>query len=204
MGQLGFYVDLAACSGCKACQVACQDRHDLEPGRRFRRVIEVEGGDWGRQGEAWVPTAFAYSVSMSCMHCERPACVDVCPTSAMTKGADGIVTVNQARCIGCRYCEWACPYGALSYSEQAGRMAKCDFCRDDLARGLAPTCVAACPLRVLEFGEIEELRARHGSVSAVFPLPPAAATGPALVLSPHAASRDSRLGAAAIANREEI
>lgn len=204
MGQLGFYVDTASCTGCKACQVACQDAHDLEAGRRFRRVIDVEGGAWRRDGEAWVPGTFAYSLSIACMHCERPACVEVCPTSAMGKGTDGTVSVDAASCIGCRYCEWACPYGALSYGERAGRMGKCDFCRADRSHGLPPACVAACPMRALDWGELDHLRARYGASARLFPLPAPEATGPSLVLTPHASGREAAAGRAEIANREEI
>src|SRR5512143_1636018 len=92
--QLAFFIDVSACSGCKACQVACKDKHELEAGRLWRRVAAVEGGDWVRQGEAWKTTAFAYSVSLSCLHCRQPACVNGCPTGAMRKQEDGTVVVD--------------------------------------------------------------------------------------------------------------
>ena len=202
--QLGFHVDLAACSGCKTCQVACSDAHDLEGGRRFRRVVQVEGGEWARAGEAWIPGVFAYSLSISCMHCERPACVDVCPTLAMTRRPDGIVAVDIDRCVGCRYCEWACPYGALRYDERAGRMSKCDFCAADIDRGREPACVASCPMRALDWGGIEELRARHGAVADVYPLPDPSLTRPSVVLTPHRHSVRGRAGTATVSNREEL
>jgi anaerobic dimethyl sulfoxide reductase subunit B len=201
--QLGFYVDVGACTGCKACQLACKDKNDLERGRLFRRVIDVEGGDWLRRGDAWLPTVFAYSVSTSCMHCEKPACREACPTGAMTKGEDGVVFIDAGRCIGCRYCEWACPYGAPRYHEAAGRMTECDFCRDLLERQLPPECVEACPMRAIDFGDIGELRARYGSLDAAYPLPDGAITRPALVLTPHRQMAGAGI-AASIGNREEL
>ncbi len=209
--QLAFLVDLSACSGCKACQVACKDKHDLETGRLWRRVATVEGGQWVRQGAAWTTTAFAYSVSVSCMHCEQPACVDACPTRAMRKREDGTVAVDPGRCIGCRYCEWVCPYGAPQYDAHARRMTKCDFCEDERAAGRPPACVAACPMRALECGELRELQARYGAVRQVYPLPDASATKPAVVLVPPrksagAADAGTLTEAAAvrIGNREEL
>ncbi len=183
--QIGFLLDTAACSGCKACQVACKDKHDLEVGRLWRRVATVEGGEWVQQGAAWTTTAFAYSLSLSCMHCEQPACVDACPTRAMHKREDGSVAVDPARCIGCRYCEWVCPYGAPRYDAAAGRMTKCDFCLDERQAGRPPACVAACPMRALDFGDLRDLEARHGKVRNVYPLPDPAMTRPSVVIVPH-------------------
>jgi anaerobic dimethyl sulfoxide reductase subunit B (iron-sulfur subunit) len=194
--QLAFFVDTTACSGCKACQVACKDKHDLEVGRLWRRVATVEGGEWVRQGAAWTTTAFAYSVSLSCMHCERPACVDACPTRAMRKRDDGTVSIAAERCIGCRYCEWVCPYGAPRYDARAGRMTKCDLCADERQAGRPPACVAACPMRALEFGELRELEARHGgSAKDIYPLPDPAMTRPSLVVTAH---RDAAAARSAI------
>jgi anaerobic dimethyl sulfoxide reductase subunit B (iron-sulfur subunit) len=183
--QLAFYLDLSACSGCKACQVACKDKHDLEVGRLWRRVATVEGGEWIQQGAAWTTTVFAYSLSLSCMHCEQPACVDACPTRAMHRREDGTVAIADDRCIGCRYCEWVCPYGAPRYDARAGRMTKCDFCQDERQAGRPPACVAACPMRALDFGELRDLEARHGSTRDIYPLPDPAMTRPSLVVTPH-------------------
>jgi anaerobic dimethyl sulfoxide reductase subunit B (iron-sulfur subunit) len=70
--QYGFFFNAATCSGCKACQVACNDRHDLGPGVLWRRVYEVAGGGWEKKGEVWVPSVVAYNISMACNHCENP------------------------------------------------------------------------------------------------------------------------------------
>ena len=202
MKQYAFYFDSSACSGCKACQVACKDRHGLEVGLLWRRVYEVTGGEWTRNGEAWVSSIFAYHVSLACNHCVEPICAEVCPTQAIARRADGIVLLNAQKCIGCRYCSWVCPYGAPQYDAQAGRMTKCTFCADDLEVGLPPACVAACPLRALDFGDRAELEARYGHVAAVYPLPEEHLTEPALVMTPH---RDAtRAAPATIENWEEV
>ena len=162
--QLGFYVDQASCTGCKACQIACKDKNDLPVGITWRRVAEYSGGGWSQdesQG-TFKPNVFTYYTSVSCNHCEDPICVRVCPTKAMHKGEGGIVSVDDGACIGCRYCEWACPYSAPQFNADKGVMTKCDFCQDFLAEGRDPACVAACPSRVLHFGEIDDLRRKYG------------------------------------------
>lgn len=186
--QWAFFVDSAHCSGCKACQVACKDRNDLGPGIRWRRVYEVAGGEWRREGEAWVCGVRSYHLSLACNHCEDAPCLTHCPTTAIGRTADGIVLIDPDRCMGCRYCEWVCPYGAPQYDPATGRMGKCTLCAPDLARGEQPACVAACPMRVLEVGDLVELRARHGAGAQVYPLPSESHTRPALVVAPHAAA----------------
>ncbi len=203
--QLAFYVDLDSCTGCKACQIACKDKNDLDLDIMWRRVLEYSGGDWTMQGEAWLTTAFAYSVPVSCMHCEEPPCVDVCPSGGLTKrDADGVVLIDQDKCLGCRYCEWSCPYGAMQYDSDAGKMTKCDFCADYLAEGLAPACVDACPMRALDYGPLEELRAKYGDLDEVAPLPEAALSSPAVVFGPHREARPAGSDAGRVSNLEEV
>ncbi len=203
MTRYAFYFDASACSGCKACQVACKDRNGLPAGVLWRRVYEVAGGGWQHRGAAWMHDVFAYHVSMACNHCEHPICLQVCPTRAITQREDGVVLIDADRCMGCRYCEWACPYGALQYDAAAGRMTKCTFCVDDLDRGEAPACVAACPMRVLDFGDRDELEARHGPLPEAYPLPEADLTRPALAMTAHQDTARARDGAR-VANREEV
>jgi anaerobic dimethyl sulfoxide reductase subunit A len=201
-GQLAFYVDATACTGCKTCQMACKDRHGLGLGLLWRRVYEVVGGGWRRAGAAWAHDVYAYTLSLACNHCQAPICVEVCPTGAMAKRPDGIVTIDQAKCIGCRYCAWSCPYGAPQYDAASGRMSKCDFCLDDIVAGRPPACVAACPMRALDWGERAELEARYPGATgkATHPLPGEGLTRPALLIRAHpAAGREGR-----IANREEV
>ncbi|MEJ2677653.1 MAG: dimethylsulfoxide reductase subunit B [Gemmatimonadota bacterium] len=183
MTRLAFYFDATACSGCKACQIACKDKQGSPLGVRWRRVYEVAGGGWRQRGAAWVHDVFAYNLSVACNHCERPICMEVCPTRAITQREDGVVLLDAERCMGCRYCEWACPYGAPQYDPDAGRMSKCDFCVDLLDAGRPPACVASCPMRALDFGDMAELEARYGP-AAVYPLPEAELTRPALFVTP--------------------
>jgi anaerobic dimethyl sulfoxide reductase subunit B (iron-sulfur subunit) len=202
--HFGFYFDSSACSGCKTCQVACKDRHGLPIGVLWRRVYEVVGGSWAQSGEAWTTDVFAYNVSMACNHCEQPICVEVCPSRAITKRADGIVLLDSEMCVGCKYCSWACPYGALQFDESAGVMTKCSFCAEDLDSGLPPSCVAACPLRALDYGERAELEKEYGKLEDIFPLPEAGLTKPSLALTPHQDSQRSEQGTADIGNWEEV
>lgn len=204
--QLGFHVDQAYCTGCKACQIACKDKNDLPVGISWRRVVEYTGGGWTTDPKAgtFTPNVFTYYTSVSCNHCEDPICVKVCPTTAMSKGEDGIVSVDPEKCVGCRYCEWACPYSAPQYDADAGVMSKCDFCADYLAEGKDPACVAACPSRALTFGEIDELRATHGDRADVAPLPDPSVTRPSLVITPHPRAQASGEGTGVVANPEEI
>ena len=201
MSQVAFYLDVSSCSGCKTCQVACKDRHALETGRLWRRVVEVEGGEWVREGEAWRPTVFAYSLSISCLHCQAPACLAACPSGAIVKRGDGVVAVDAARCLGCRYCSWACPYGAPQFAEGTGTMSKCDTCADDREQGLIPACVSSCPLRALDFGTLDDLRTRHGALDSMAPLPDGALTRPSLVITPPPAAHGSPV---TVVNAEEI
>ncbi len=184
--QYAFYINSSQCGNCKVCQIACKDKNNLPVGIRWRRVWQYGGGGWVRSGQTWEPNGvFNYSISVSCMHCENPACVNACPAGAMYKRADGIVLVNQDACVGCRYCEWACPYGAPQFNAAKGVMTKCTFCEDLLAQGQNPACVDACPMRVLEFGELSELRAKYGNLMDVEPLPASWITHPSVVITPH-------------------
>jgi DMSO reductase iron-sulfur subunit len=193
MSRYAFHFDSSACAGCKACQIACKDKHGLEVGILWRRVYEVTGGEWGRTGDSWVPDLFAFHLSIGCNHCARPICVEVCPSRALRQRDDGIVLLDSDRCIGCSYCEWACPYGAPQYDAARGCMTKCSFCVDEIDEGREPVCVTACPLRVLEFGAGKE---NESSTEVQTPLPDRKLTEPALVLQEHrdaARAREERI-----------
>ena len=203
--QLAFYVDIAACTGCKACQVACKDRSNLPAGVNWRRVFEYSGGEWTKEGELMVPSGlYTYFVSSACMHCEKPLCMEVCPTTAISKREDGIVLINPNRCIGCRYCQWACPYGAPQFDHDKGVMTKCDFCADLQAKGEDPVCVDACPSRALDYGPLDELRAKYGDLNDPAPLPDPSITFPAVVFNPSQATRTSAKADGKIMNVEEV
>ena len=201
--QLGFHFDANMCTGCKACQVACKDKWDLEVGVTWRRVAEFTGGDWTVNADGtFSQTVSSYYTSVACNHCEGAPCIDVCPTQAMTRREDGLVIIDEDACIGCRYCEWTCPYGAPQFSAKLGIMTKCNGCYDAVDAGLSPACVGACPSRALEFGDIEELRAKYGTLAEVAPLPEASLTRPSLVITPH--RNAAPVGAGPVANPEEI
>ena len=103
----------------------------------------------------------------SCLHCEQPACVTVCPTGASYKRAeDGIVLVNPDTCIGCKLCSWACPYGAREFDEDDGVMKKCTLCIDRIYNDnlpeadRVPACVSTCPAQARHFGDLGDPDAR--------------------------------------------
>ncbi len=202
--QKAFYFDASACIGCKACQIACKDKHDLPLGVRWRRVFEYGGGSWVEQNGVKVPSSlFSSYLSTACQHCESPVCRDVCPVQAITKRDDGIVILDSDKCIGCRYCEWACPYGAPQFNEETKAMTKCHFCYDLQAQGLNPACVDACVMRCLDYGELDELRAKYGDLNEIEPLPTNEITHPSLVITPHKHSQKSGAGTGRILNLEE-
>ncbi len=202
--QLAFYVDTSKCTGCKTCQVACQDKNDLPADILWRRVYQYGGGSWVKQGNIYAPSdVFRYFVTISCNHCEDAKCVEACPTGAMHKDENGIVSVDQSSCVGCRYCEWACPYSAPQFNEEAGVMSKCDFCQDYIAEGKTPACVEACVTRCMDFGELEELRTKYGDLDAIEPLPSGSYTQPSLVLTPHKDAKPAESGIGMITNMPE-
>jgi anaerobic dimethyl sulfoxide reductase subunit B (iron-sulfur subunit) len=204
MNRYGFYLDTSACTGCKACQIACKDKNKLPVGMLWRKVVEVEGGEWLQNGPAWTNSVFTYFVSTACNHCDRPICVGICPTGAMHQREDGIVLLDPDRCMGCRYCEMACPYHAPQFDLVERVMTKCNFCVDLVDVGQSPACVAACQMRALHFGDLEELRGKFGEASAVYPLPAPELTEPALVLTLHPESIRKTGACPRIGNWEEI
>ena len=107
----------------------------------------------------------------------------------MHKADDGTVQYDADRCVVCRNCMTACPYGAPQHDEDANLIAKCDFCKALREAGRNPVCVDACPMRSIEFGDIDELRAAHGDAVNELPaLPSAGITGPNLLVRPNAAA----------------
>jgi Fe-S-cluster-containing dehydrogenase component len=100
-------IDQRKCIGCHACTISCVAENKLPPGVVYRPVLEEETGTYPRVGRKFLPRP--------CMQCDRPPCVGVCPVGATEKGSEGVVTVDYQRCIGCRYCVTACPYGARTF-----------------------------------------------------------------------------------------
>jgi anaerobic dimethyl sulfoxide reductase subunit B (iron-sulfur subunit) len=202
--QYGFFFDSSLCSGCKACQGACQDKNGLPAGTLWRRVIEIAGGGWKRENGLWRPDVFAYYLSAACHHCLEPPCLPACTPGLVIKRDDGIVLIDDADCNGCRACEYACPYGAIRYDAVRNKVGKCDFCLDKIAAGEPPACVSACPMRALDFGDLDVLRAKRGGTAAVFPLPDPGRTRPALLIKPHRDAARASQDTAEVANWEEI
>lgn len=160
--QMGFYYDQTLCTHCAACVVACKDWHDVPAGPvSYVRIAVIERGVY--------PDVAVSQVIRTCYHCANPACVSGCPAEAVIKRPqDGIVLVNSDKCIGrgsCGVCKEQCPYGAPQFgTEQGAKMQKCDFCLERLAEGKEPICVGACPMKALDAGPIEELKAKYGEV----------------------------------------
>lgn len=166
--KLGLVIDLDTCVGCHACATACKEWNtsghmaplpDFSPyggepdGVWFNRIHSYEAGE----GEAGRTIHFP----KSCLHCDEPACVTVCPTGASYKRAeDGIVLVNADICIGCKLCSWACPYGAREFDADAGIMKKCTLCIDRIYNenldgvDRVPACVQVCPVGARHFGDL--------------------------------------------------
>ena len=175
MAQYGFYFDQTACAGCHTCQIACKDKNRLDVGYLLREVHTYECGEYPNPGY--------YHLATTCNHCDNPACVDACPTGRTVKDAEtGLVYHDpEINCAGaaCQLCVEACPYNHPVYIEDLEKVVKCDGCRDLVAKGKQPACVASCMMRALHFGPVDELRAQYGDdlVSAL-PCYPDGETGP--------------------------
>jgi molybdopterin-containing oxidoreductase family iron-sulfur binding subunit len=202
-------IDLETCVGCHACTIACKVSNGTPPGVHFASVLEHEVGAYPNARREFLP--------ILCNHCEDAPCVDVCPTGASYKRADGIVAVKSDICIGCRACDTACPYGHRHYIEPGllqqgyfngeltkfeevkyprwteGTVSKCDFCMDRTDQGLQPACVVTCPPSARHFGDLSDPEsnvARLLSERESFSLLPEAETKPSvLYLKPRSESR---------------
>ena len=168
MTQLALVIDLNVCVGCHACVTSCKqwntsgaagpltddNPYGADPsGSFFNRVQTFEVGEY--------PTTQTVHFPKSCLHCEDPPCVPVCPTGASYKRKeDGIVLVDYDKCIGCKYCSWACPYGAREIDESRQVMTKCTLCVDRIYNETfdevdrVPACVSTCPVSARHFGDL--------------------------------------------------
>ncbi len=207
MSQLGFFHDNDSCISCRNCIIACKDKNDLPLGEKFRRVYDYAGGSWevDTNGAYVGKDNFAYSVSVACMHCETPACMTACPVTAIKKREeDGVVWIDDQICIGCGACVTACPYNAPYLSQEKGIARKCDLCRSLIDNDEDPACVACCPTRCLNYGEIENLKSSYGDLQQVAPLPEASMTGPSVVFNPSRLNPDGKLKGEVLNAPEEI
>ena len=173
--------DLRRCVGCQTCTAACKETNATPPGVQWRRVLDIEVGEYPEVARVFVPTG--------CQHCADPPCMHVCPTTATRQRPDGIVTIDYDLCIGCAYCALACPYDArfkvdapvYAFGEtptaveaarfdhrKLGVATKCTFCAGRIDAGLkagkrpgrdpeaTPACVNACISGALVFGDLED------------------------------------------------
>jgi formate dehydrogenase iron-sulfur subunit len=145
-------IDTTRCVGCDACAEACKQANGLPPeiepqlsARTWTRVREVNG----------------IYVRQMCMHCDQPSCASVCPVGALYKSPEGPVAYDEKRCIGCRYCMVACPFGVPKYEwdKPLPRVQKCIGCLGRLREGKIPACAAACPAEATVFGDRDALLA---------------------------------------------
>ncbi|MCK4943976.1 MAG: 4Fe-4S dicluster domain-containing protein [Candidatus Aminicenantes bacterium] len=176
MKKYGFVVDLKRCFGCYSCTVACKAANHTPQGIQFARCIQGEIGEY--------PSALRQMLPTLCMQCEDPECLTVCPTGATEQNEYGVVTVDKKKCMGCKYCMQACPYGQRHtvkewktyfpdaegeldvYQQHAkqkwedkygyGVAAKCDFCSERVGEGKQPACVEACPAKARYFGDLND------------------------------------------------
>ena len=182
MAKKGFVYIQDDCVGCKTCQLACKDKNDLPVGTLFRHLIDFEVGTY--------PDAAIFHYAKTCNHCTSPLCVANCPTGAMyLDEEDGTVQHDDEMCIGCQTCVRSCPYGVPQYLTDQKIVRKCDACIALRKNGEQPACVAACQMRALEFGDIDELKAKHpGAVSDLPILPSSSTTSPCTIIQPKAAA----------------
>ena len=120
MTRYGMLINTKKCVGCYACRMACQMINKLEPEEAFISYKEIEQGTY--------PSVYAETVPVQCMHCENAPCQQVCPTHATYTTESGVVLVDEEKCIGCKYCMAACPYGVRIQIEKTGVIEKCRFC----------------------------------------------------------------------------
>ncbi len=144
----GFVIDGRKCIGCHACTVACKSENQVPVGVNRTWVKYVEKGKF--------PDTRRYFTVLRCNHCEDPPCVNICPVEALQQREDGIVDFDGRRCIGCKACGQACPYGALYVDPETHTSAKCNYCAHRKEVGLQPACVATCPQQAIVSGDLDD------------------------------------------------
>ena len=194
--RMAMAVDLKACTagdGCIACIAACHSVHNVpDIGNRKEDVRWLQEVGYNQafpdqENKLVTEPLKDRRVLILCNHCDSPPCVKVCPTQATWRRDDGIVMMDYHRCIGCRYCMAACPYGSRSFNwrdprpyisvidegyptRTKGVVEKCNFCDERLAAGLQPACVEACSSGALTFGDLKPGTEVHSLISSQYNL----------------------------------
>lgn len=149
MTQMAILLDLDRCVGCHTCTVACKMENNVRLGSFWSKVLQI--GPTGK-----FPDMELYFLPVLCQHCENPQCVWVCPTGASHKREDGIVLIDKEKCVGCKYCIMACPYGVRYYNEEEGVVEKCTLCAHLVDREEEPPCVSQCSAKGRFIGDIDD------------------------------------------------
>ena len=146
------YIDPTKCIGCRSCEIECAVQHSVSK-NIYGAVQEVPKP----RPRASVIPVDEIRVPMQCRHCEDAPCIAVCPTKALYKSDEGFVLVDELKCIGCRMCVVACPFGHPAFDYERKVVLKCDGCVDRVREGKVPACVEACPTGALTFGTLDEV-----------------------------------------------
>ena len=150
MNQVNIMIDLEYCIGCRACEIACKQEHNIPVGIKWLNVVKVGPRMLGGKLRMdFVP--------MRCKHCAKAPCIEACPEKAITKRSDGIVLINPELCNGCMMCFEACPFGVIQLNPEKQLAEKCTLCVHRVDSGLEPACVKTCPSKCIYFGDINEL-----------------------------------------------
>lgn len=142
--QYALIIDTTKCVGCGACVEACHIRNNLSEDHSYIHILAKQDGD--RQ----------WFLPVQCQHCADAPCASVCPTHATYRHESGVVLINEKLCVGCKYCEVACPYQARIFDEERGVADKCWLCLDYAQAGRNPACVDACVLGARLFGRLDD------------------------------------------------
>lgn len=159
--RYGMVIDLDLCVGCRGCEVACRQEHDLKP--RLGEELDLRTQSvpcWTRVVTVGPVGAFPdldmFYFPKICNHCDDAPCVACCPTGAMVRREDGVVLIRPGPCAKCLKCMDACPFQAISYDRQEDAVSKCDFCLHLIDHGLEPACVSTCMTRCRVFGDLND------------------------------------------------